>query len=177
MFQGTFNSCSNLQGLGQESSQSCNSFLSMVRIHYKLWKTSLFVSNGLLKPLQLCYTLRKTPARNYGETVPFYKISTTGNQVKLEYFSQLQLDVILSAVLKPQFQLLYKFYFYFDSINMRFSANYLQLKSTNGIKDTRQALREKCPYSEFVSVSVSAFSSIGTEYVPKKLRIRTPFTQ
>ena len=27
-------------------------------------------------------------ARNYAETVPFRKISTPGNQVKLQYFSQ-----------------------------------------------------------------------------------------
>ena len=27
-------------------------------------------------------------ARNYAETVPFHKISTSGNQVKLRYFSQ-----------------------------------------------------------------------------------------
>ena len=98
----------------------CDRIRSFLRIWLHLLKESLMENFIFCSVKEIIYTLKNTVispnflvwrfcrkeqfphsfgrlARDYGETVPFHKISTLGNQVKLRYFLQCYLLPITRA--------------------------------------------------------------------------------
>ena len=54
----------------------------------KINKSNIYQNKKLLKIDDIHCVKYRIIARNYAETVPFHKISTSGNSVKLRYFTQ-----------------------------------------------------------------------------------------